>query len=95
MPICRLYDLQNKDVINLTDGRRLGQTYDLEFDEDTGQIVSLIVPGRPRFFGLLGRGPELVIGFSDIKKIGFDSVLVEIDSTLPEEPSLFRSFFFK
>lgn len=44
MPICRLYDLQNKDVINLTDGRRLGQTYDLEFDEDTGQIVSLIVP---------------------------------------------------
>ncbi len=95
MPVCRLYDLQNKDVININDGRRLGQTYDLEFDEETGKIVSLIVPGKPKFFGLFGRGPELVIEFSRIRKIGLDSVLVDIAPVLPEDTSPFRSFFFK
>ena len=73
----RLYDLQCKDVINLTDGKRLGRVSDVEFDGVTGSIISLVVPGRPRFFGLFGKREEFVIPWEEINRIGLDSVLVE------------------
>jgi len=82
---CRLYDLQCKDIINLSDGSRLGQVYDLEFDEVTGRIESLVIPGRPRIFGLFGRREDIVIPWKDIKKIGKDSVLVDLPVRLPED----------
>jgi len=82
---CRLYDLQCKDIINLADGRRLGQVYDLEFDESTGRILSLIIPGQPRFFGLFGRREDTVIPWGDIRKIGRDSVLVDRPAEGPGE----------
>ena len=74
---CRLVELQYKDVICITDGRKLGYVYDIEFDADCGDIVNLVVPGRPRFFGLFGRGQEHLVPWRDIKKIGMDSILVD------------------
>ena len=46
--------LCRKEVIDISDGRRLGFVRDAVLDRQ-GRIVSLIVPGRRRLFGLLGR----------------------------------------
>ena len=73
----RVCDLQKKEVINITDGKRLGFVYDVEIDLETGRIGSIIIPGGFRFFGLFGRGEEYIVTFEQIKKIGDDIILVE------------------
>ena len=65
-------------VINICDGARLGCICDLEIDDSTGTICSIVVPGPSRFLGLLRNSEELVIPFCKIKKIGDDVILVDI-----------------
>lgn len=90
---CRLSDIANKDVIVLSDGRKLGLVYDLEFDGVTGEILSLIVPSRPKFFGLFGKTREYLIPWEEINKIGRDSILIEDLPELPTEPPVKNSIF--
>ena len=71
-------ELKCREVINLCDGRRLGNICDLEIDECNGQILSIIVPGESKLFGLIRSNEELVIPFCRIKKIGDDVILVEV-----------------
>lgn len=73
----RIGDLRWKEVINVTDGTRYGYVSDAEVDVETGQVRTLIVPGRLRWFGLLGREPELVFPWSAVKRFGEDLILVE------------------
>ena len=40
----RLCELRDKEVINVCDGERLGNVCDIDFDEKTGQICTLIIP---------------------------------------------------
>lgn len=49
----KISDFQTKDVINITDGKRLGQISDLELDLKQGRIEAIVVPGYSRFMGLL------------------------------------------
>ena len=51
----RFSELRYKEVICVSTGQRLGYVCDAELDACTGKILSLIVPGPSRFFGLLGR----------------------------------------
>lgn len=73
----RLGELRYKEVINVTDGSRYGFVGDAEVDLATGQIQALIVPGRLRLFGLLGREAERVFPWSAVKRFGEDIILVE------------------
>ena len=41
----RIYDLKQKEVINVKDCRRLGYVGDVDFDMKTGCMLALIVPG--------------------------------------------------
>lgn len=75
----RVGELQKKEVINLVNGRRLGFVYDVEVDLEQGKVVSVIVPGQNRFFRLFWKYEELVISFDQIKKIGDDIILVEME----------------
>ena len=70
---CRLLDLGCKEVINLSDGARLGFTRDVELDTESGQITALIIPGRLRCFGLLGREADTVVPWSAIERLGVSS----------------------
>ena len=45
-------ELCEKEVVQLEQGVCLGRADDLEFDPATAQLQSLILLGRPRFFGL-------------------------------------------
>ena len=71
-------ELKCKEVINLKDCRRLGKIGDLEFDECSGKICKVIIPGKNKFSNLFGSEPEYIIPFNHIKKIGPDIIIVDI-----------------
>ena len=75
-------ELQCKEVICVSDGRRLGYISDAQIEIPEGHILSIIVPGPCRYFGLWGRRDDFVIPWSCIKRIGPDIVLVDVK---PEE----------
>lgn len=75
----KISDFQTKEVINITDGKRLGQISDLELDLKQGRIEAIVVPGYSRFMGLFGGGTDLVIPWRNIVKIGSDVILVKMD----------------
>lgn len=70
--------LRCKEVICLADGRRLGFVGDLEIDIPEGIVKALIVPGPCRFLGLFGRKDDYVIPWCNIKRIGPDIILVDV-----------------
>ena len=51
----RLTELRYREVINISDGTRLGFVSDAILDLTSGRVLALIVPGPARFFGLFGR----------------------------------------
>ncbi len=73
----RIAQLRYKEVISVTDGSRFGYVGDLEVDLDSGQVRSLIVPGRLRLFGLLGREADRFIPWDSVHRFGEDIILVE------------------
>lgn len=79
----KISDFQTKDVINIIDGKKLGQVSDVELDLKQGRIESIIVPNYSKFMGLFGGGSELVIPWHNIIKIGADVVLVKMEELRP------------
>lgn len=77
--------LCEKEIVQLEQGICLGKADDLTFDPATAQLESLILLGRPRLFGLLGREESLTIPWQEIDTIGTDAVLVR--TALPEQQS--------
>jgi sporulation protein YlmC with PRC-barrel domain len=52
---------------------------DAELDTVSGKIVSLVVYGKPRAFGIMGRDDDIVIKCTDIQLIGEDIILVDFE----------------
>ncbi len=75
----RICDLKQKEVINICDCRRLGFVGDVDFDMETGCLIAIIVPGPGCFCGFLVREREYVIPFCDIRQVGPDIILVNVD----------------
>ena len=75
--VCRIAELQYKEVIDISDGTRYGFVEDVELDPERGVIESIVVAGRPRFFGLLGREPDQVFPWASVKRFGEDIILVD------------------
>ena len=73
----RIAELRYKEVISVEDGARYGYVGDMEVDLESGQVRSLVVPGRRRLFGLLGREEDKVIPWGAVKRFGEDIILVE------------------
>lgn len=73
----RIAELRWKEVIGVRDGNRFGYVEDMEVDLESGQVRSLVVPGRRRLFGLLGREEDRYIPWSAVRRFGEDIILVE------------------
>ena len=73
----RIADLRYKEVISVEDGSRFGYVGDMEIDLDSGQVRALVVPGRRRLFGLLGREEDRYIPWGAVRRFGEDIILVE------------------
>lgn len=73
----RIAELRYKEVISVEDGSRFGFVGDMEVDLDSGQVRALVVPGRRRLFGLLGREEDRYIPWNAVRRFGEDIILVE------------------
>lgn len=73
-------DLKLKEVINVVDGKRMGNITDIEIDVESGRLTAIVVPGIGKFLGLFGRNEDVVIPWDKINKIGMDVILVEAGS---------------
>ncbi len=71
-----LSELCRKDVIQVPLGANLGRVDDLRFDPRTAALEGLILLGRPRLFGLLGRQEDVFIPWQEIETVGADVILV-------------------
>ena len=71
-------DFKHKEVINITDGKRLGFVQDVTADLESGVITSIIVPGNTKLFNMFSGSNDIVIPWQNIKCIGDDVILVEI-----------------
>lgn len=72
----RLSDLQQKEIVNIIDGKNLGRIIDAEINNE-GQIQYFVVEQRKMFRKVFSGGGEIMITFNNIKKIGSDVILVE------------------
>ncbi len=70
-------ELKQKEVININDGKRLGIASDVEINMDTGSIESIIIPASGKLLSLFSKESDIVINWSNIKKIGVDVILVD------------------
>lgn len=73
-------ELRLKDVVNVTDGRRLGTIQDFDLDLEAGQINAFVIAGPGRLLGFLGRERDTLVLWRQVEKIGEDVVLVRIDN---------------
>lgn len=72
-------DFKHKEVIDITNGKRLGYVQDVCADLETGKITNIIVPGNGnKFFNVFSSNKEIVIPWEHIKCIGEDLILVEL-----------------
>lgn len=71
-----LTQLQQKEIITINHGERLGFISDLEIDPDKGYILAIIISSRDGgpFFG---KYQEIIIPWEQIITIGEDVILVE------------------
>lgn len=76
--LCRITDLRYKEVINVRDGCCLGFVSDIEVDTVTAKVISLIIYGRCKLFGLFFREDDTIINWCDIEVIGEDTILVNM-----------------
>ena len=70
-------ELQDKDIINIKDGKNVGKIVDFDVSEE-GQINYIIVEPK-QFFRFNVYNKEVSFTFKQIVKIGKDVILVEID----------------
>jgi len=72
-------NLRNKDVVNICDGKNLGNITDLIFDSTCGRVLGLIVPANNKsLFNIFKSNNEIFIPYNRICKIGKDIILVDI-----------------
>ena len=69
-------ELKRREVINGSDGRRMGHIIDLIFSVEGGKIKGIILPYGKR--GVFGKSQDLFVPWQCIQKIGEDVILVEI-----------------
>ena len=77
-----LSDFVGKEIINLSDGSKLGTVgdSDLVISPESGEIMSLLLPYKGSGWGLWGGGEKenINIPWSSIKKIGSQVLIVDL-----------------
>ena len=72
-------ELRRKDVIGVADGKRIGRVADIAFDEETGQVISLVIGVRRPGFGLLESEEKRTVSYDMVRTMGRDVILIDED----------------
>lgn len=73
----KISDLRARDVINILDGKKLGNIIDIDLDLDNGRVLGLVLPGRSKGLFFTKR-EEMTVPWNKIIRIGRDVILVEV-----------------
>ncbi len=73
----RLSDLQNKDIVNINDGKKIGNIIDIVINKD-GTSSGIIVEKSKFIISRFTSNGEIEIKWNQIEKIGEDVILVNI-----------------
>ena len=76
----RLTELQGKDIINVNDGKLIGKIIDLSLT-DSGVLEDLIIEKSKFFVSMFSSKNEVKVNWKQIKKIGDDVILVELNTS--------------
>lgn len=82
MEVARFSDLASKEVVNINNGRCLGNfaDCDIRIDPENGKILEFILAGRSGFSSaFFGSGPTYVIPWDSVVKIGVDTIIVSLE----------------
>ncbi len=74
----RLSDLQKKDIVNVNDGKRIGNIIDIHINLE-GQMDEIIIEKSTFLISFFSSKNEISIKWDQIKKIGEDVILVDIN----------------
>ncbi len=80
--------LQERQIVNIADGKCLGNIKDIELNLWTGAIQGLVLPGVNTFWSRLQNTGELLIPWTKVVRIGVDVILVDMPE-LVEADGLF------
>lgn len=93
MLMIRISEFQSKDVVNVFDGKKLGNIGDIDIDVITGKIQAIVIGKQGKMLGLLRKEDEVTIPWRQIVKIGEDVILVRMQisetSINPAVPTTF------
>ena len=88
--------MKNKEVINVKDGCRIGCVNDVEVDMKCARLVAIVVHGRLKCFGILGREEDIIIKWENIEVVGEDTILVKYNPLFKKRKrNGFCNFWFK
>lgn len=73
----RLSELQNKSIINVTNGKMIGTIIDIDIN-DAGVSSGIIVEKTKFFISKFSSNGEFIIKWNQIEKIGEDVILVNM-----------------
>lgn len=71
-------EFQMKDVVDVSNGKKLGSIGDIDINVTNGKIQAIIIGGSGRVLGFFGKEEEISIPWRNIVKIGEDVILVRL-----------------
>lgn len=71
-------ELRAKEVVNVYDGKRLGNIIDMVIDTTCARVLGIIVPNDRSLFNIFKCNTDIFIPYNRICKIGKDVILVEL-----------------
>lgn len=74
----RLSELQNKDIVNIIDGRKIGNIIDVNIDMN-GKMEGLVVEKSKFLVSMFSNKDEIEVKWEQIDKIGEDVILVKLN----------------
>lgn len=75
----RTSELQEKEVINIVNGQRLGNIIDIDLDLSAAQIKGVVIPQQAGFFKLFAANDDVYISWDKVYRIGDDVILVKLN----------------
>lgn len=87
-----LCELCKKDIIAKGTGSKLGCADDLIFEPRTAAISHLVIYGKLKLWGLLGKEEDFTIPWESICQIGEDVILVDIVKPMPSIKNNYLKF---
>lgn len=83
-----LSELRQMEVVDISEGRRLGFISDILFDDELLRIEGFVIPPQNGVFSLFRKKEELFIKWEQIHVIGIDIILINMADKKSNDVSL-------